>query len=69
MLLVGNHGNSAPGPALPMLLARPELAVTMETLCVATSIQLAHVIICVCLCLCVMFLLMQEAMKSKHNWD
>lgn len=67
MLLVGNHGNNAPGPALPMLLARPELAVAMETLCVATSIQLARVIICVCLC--AMFLLMQEAMKSKHNWD
>lgn len=42
MLSVGH------GPTLPMQLAWPELAVAMETPCVATSIRLASVIICVC---------------------
>ncbi len=46
------------GPTLPMLLAWPRLAVAMETPCVATSIQLAYVIICLfvcflCVCVCV----------------
>lgn len=59
MLLVGH------GPALPMLLAWPELAVTMETPCVATGLcdylrvfVRGHVSA---------FLIMQEAMTSKHS--
>lgn len=56
------------GPTRPMLLTWPGLAVAMETphavdACVATSIQLANVIICMCThvytCL---------VMKSKYNW-